>query len=94
MRRAFEVGTGARRTSLVVLYGGQEPGAEQPVGNVRQRLQARLCSREPFARRSDHAAADSRMDRRLRRSPSSLGAKGAFPKGVLSAPQTYSRRVR
>jgi transposase InsO family protein len=48
-----------------LLHAGEEPGIERHVGGLRQNLQARLCSCEPFAGRRHSAPADRRMGRRL-----------------------------
>ena len=65
-----------------VLHAGEEPGIERHGGGLRQNLQARLCSHQPFAGRRNGAPADRRMDRRLQRDPSTLSAQDALPKGV------------
>ena len=65
-----------------LLHSGPQSGVERHGGSLRQNLQARLCSRAPFAGRPSGASANRRMDRRLQRDPSSLSAQDALPEGV------------
>ena len=69
-----------------LLHPGRQPGVERHRRGLRQNLQARLCSREPFAGCNDSAPADRRMVPRLQREPSSLRAQNALPKGVHPSP--------
>jgi transposase InsO family protein len=65
-----------------LLHPGPKPGVERHRRGLRQNLQARLCSREPFARRPYRAPADRRVVPRLQREPPSLRAGNALPKGI------------
>ena len=73
-----------------LLHSRPEPGIERHLRELRQNLQARLCSREPLAGRAHRASADRRMVRGLQRQPSSFRAQNALPKGVHPSPSAIA----
>ena len=68
-----------------LLHPGPQSGVERNGGSLRQNLQARLCSRAPFAGRLSGASADRRMDRRHNEIHPHSGLKMRSPREFIRA---------
>src|SRR4051794_38175570 len=79
-----------RPQSRPLLHSRSKPGIEWHLRELRQNLQARLCSREPSSGCDHRTPADRRMVRGLQRKPSPLWAQNALPKGVHASSMTIA----
>ena len=79
---ARDPGLRDRPQSRPLLHSRSKPGIERHLRELRQNLQARLCSRQPSSGCDHRTPADRRMVRGLQRKPSPFWAQDALPKGV------------
>src|SRR4051812_48783720 len=79
-----------RSQSRPLLHSHSKPGIEWHLRELRQNLQARLCSREPSSGCDHRTPADRRMVLGLQRKPSPLWAQNALPKGVHASSITIA----
>src|SRR4051812_7165718 len=76
--------------SRPLLHSHSKPGIEWHLRELRQNLQARLCSREPSSGCDHRTPADRRMVLGLQRKPSPFWAQNALPKGVHASSITIA----
>src|SRR6476660_4219504 len=76
--------------SRPLLHSHSKPGIEWHLRELRQNLQARLCSREPSSVCDHRTPADRRMVLGLQRKPSPFWAQNALPKGVHASSITIA----
>src|SRR3954471_4550530 len=79
-----------RSQSRPLLHSHSKPGIEWHLRELRQNLQARLCSREPSSGCDHRTPADRRMVLGLQRKPSPFWAQNALPKGVHASSITIA----
>src|SRR6476469_8165434 len=79
-----------RPQSSPLLHSCSKPRIEWHLRELRQNVQARLCSRQPSSGCDYRTPADHRMVRGLQREPSSFWAQDALPKGVHSSSITIA----
>src|SRR3954466_10453677 len=79
-----------RSQSRPLLHSHSKPGIEWHFRELRQNLQARLCSREPSSGCDHRTPADRRMVLGLQRKPSPFWAQNALPKGVHASSITIA----
>src|SRR3954449_11133278 len=79
-----------RPQSRPLLHSHSKPGIEWHLRELRQNLQARLCSREPSSGCDHRTPADRRMVLGLQRKPSPFWAQNALPKGVHASSITIA----